>query len=307
MSYIKNKIIAILNARNVLADMFSAYDKMVQSIQRLFPGDTQKQMDNIAFIVSHLATATRFINLEANKIYSSTEFDIEDLTAIVENTFKFPANQRPSFEEYFMNIALMASMRASCYARKTGAVIVKGHDIVSIGYNGAPHWQNSCMHEGNCAKEMFRNTKIFELVLHNNHLDKPSVKSILKDSLPICPSPCAERSAISRLPETKPEDELSAYCTLFPCIHCAEALAKVPGMKKVYYAEDFTSATGTKEYNQKALKTLHNAGIEVIPLKFTPQSFNQLIFELIHPQGTSRARQKPFEALPQDFRDRLGL
>lgn len=307
MDPLKFKIIALLNSKNILNDMFNAYENMVKGIQLLFPNNKQKQIDNIAFIVSTLATVTRFMDLNSKNIFSSKNFDINDLSIALNSDFKFPANQRPDFNEYFMNLAILASIRASCYGRKTGAVIVKKKNIVSVGYNGALREQPSCMHEGTCAKEIFRNTKVFELLLATKKLEEASVKDIVKESNSICPSLCAERAAISRLPDFSANDELSAYCTLFPCIHCAKALAEVPGMKNVYYAEEYISSTGTIKNNQKSKSILQKAGIEIIHLTFTHKSFNLLIFELIHPQGISRPRKKPIEALSENIRDLLNL
>ena len=45
---------------------------------------------------------------------------------------------RPSWDEYFMRIAQVASMRSNCIKRKVGAVVVKDRRIVSTGYNGTP-------------------------------------------------------------------------------------------------------------------------------------------------------------------------
>ncbi|MCK5569698.1 MAG: cytidine deaminase, partial [Spirochaetes bacterium] len=45
---------------------------------------------------------------------------------------------RPGIDNYFMNIALMVSSRSTCLRRKVGSVIVRGKQIVSTGYNGAP-------------------------------------------------------------------------------------------------------------------------------------------------------------------------
>ena len=308
MNYIiKNKLIALITPKQIVTNIFSAYTSMVKSIQQLFPGDSQKQMDNIAFIVANLATATRFINIDATNVFSSEHFKLDDITSIITNTFKFPANERPNFNEYFMNIALMVSMRSSCYGRKTGALIVSGHNIVSAGYNGAPHGKNSCMHEGTCTKEALRHAKLFELHLQQKQLEKEDISRIIQISNEHCPSPCAERDALSRLPAIQEGSELNAYCTLFPCLQCATALSKVPKLNKVYYAEDYKSSTGTTENNQKARDILEKAGIDVIPIKFTMKSFSHLIYELVHPQGLSRARQKTFEALPSKIRNDLGL
>jgi dCMP deaminase len=59
--------------------------------------------------------------------------------------------ERPSWDEYFMKIAQVASMRSNCIKRKVGAVIVRDKRIVSTGYNGTPRGTKNC-NEGGCPR-----------------------------------------------------------------------------------------------------------------------------------------------------------
>lgn len=45
---------------------------------------------------------------------------------------------RPSWDEYFMQMAELTAQRSTCLRRKVGAVIVKDKHIIATGYNGAP-------------------------------------------------------------------------------------------------------------------------------------------------------------------------
>ena len=45
---------------------------------------------------------------------------------------------RPSWDEYFMQMAQLTAQRSTCLRRKVGAVIVKDKHIIATGYNGAP-------------------------------------------------------------------------------------------------------------------------------------------------------------------------
>lgn len=58
---------------------------------------------------------------------------------------------RPSFDEYFMNIAKSVSLRSSCIRRQIGAIIVKDHRIISTGYNGTPRGIKNC-DDGGCPR-----------------------------------------------------------------------------------------------------------------------------------------------------------
>ena len=55
-------------------------------------------------------------------------------------------SKRPSWDEYFFNIAREVSTRASCPRASVGAVIVSNsHRILSTGYNGAPPGVDDCL------------------------------------------------------------------------------------------------------------------------------------------------------------------
>ncbi len=60
---------------------------------------------------------------------------------------------RPSWDQYFLNIAKVVATRSSCLRNQVGAVIVKNKDIVSTGYNGAPQYQPNCLEIGWCYRD----------------------------------------------------------------------------------------------------------------------------------------------------------
>ena len=59
---------------------------------------------------------------------------------------------RPSWPEYFMNIAGMVAKRSTCMRRSVGAVLVKDKRILATGYNGAPAGLRHCEETG-CLRE----------------------------------------------------------------------------------------------------------------------------------------------------------
>ena len=60
---------------------------------------------------------------------------------------------RPSWHEYFIEIAKVVSTRSTCLRRRYGAVIVKDNVIVSTGYNGAPRGSANCVDRGICRRK----------------------------------------------------------------------------------------------------------------------------------------------------------
>ena len=59
---------------------------------------------------------------------------------------------RPSKEEYYLNIAKSLSDRSTCLRRRYGAVIVNNDEIVSTGYNGSPRGYVNCCDMGVCKR-----------------------------------------------------------------------------------------------------------------------------------------------------------
>ena len=60
--------------------------------------------------------------------------------------------KRPSWDEYFIEIAKVVSSRSTCLRRRYGAVIVKDKVIVSTGYNGAPRGSINCVDVNKCKR-----------------------------------------------------------------------------------------------------------------------------------------------------------
>ena len=59
--------------------------------------------------------------------------------------------QRPSKDEYFLSMALLASSRSTCQRRKVGCVLTdkQGH-VLSTGYNGVPKERPHCNEDTPC-------------------------------------------------------------------------------------------------------------------------------------------------------------
>ncbi|MEW6101043.1 MAG: cytidine/deoxycytidylate deaminase family protein [Candidatus Omnitrophota bacterium] len=62
---------------------------------------------------------------------------------------------RPSWDEYFLEMAKLVSRRATCLRRSVGAVLVKDKRILATGYNGAPSGLEHCLDIG-CLREKLK-------------------------------------------------------------------------------------------------------------------------------------------------------
>ncbi|OAG30219.1 dCMP deaminase [Nematocida sp. ERTm5] len=123
---------------------------------------------------------------------------------------------RPTWQEYFMSLAEMASLRSNCMKRKVGAVLVRHNRIISVGYNGTSTGTTNCS-DGGCER---CNT--------NTHKGK---------ELSDCFCIHAEESAFL---ERNSLEVVGAqlYTTLYPCRLCARKIIQLK-VSKLYYIEEY--------------------------------------------------------------------
>ena len=70
------------------------------------------------------------------------------------NSSKSPA-VRPTWDEYFLEIADLVSRRSTCLRRRVGAVLVRDKRILATGYNGVPSKIRHCSEVG-CMREKLK-------------------------------------------------------------------------------------------------------------------------------------------------------
>ncbi len=148
-----------------------------------------------------------------------------------------PGKERPAWEEYFMDIALLVAKRSTCLRRAVGALIVKDKRILSTGYNGAPSGIRHCGEVG-CLRETMK------------------IESGQRHEL--CRGIHAEQNAIIQAAyHGVPIKGASLYCTNLPCVICTKMIINA-GIKKIYYQEGYADTLSND--------MLLEAGIEVIQL-----------------------------------------
>ena len=141
---------------------------------------------------------------------------------------------RPSWDEYFLEVAQLVSRRATCLRRKVGAVLVKDKKILATGYNGAPSGLKHCIDIG-CLRE------------------KLKIPSGERHEL--CRGSHAEQNALiqASLYGVNVKDS-TLYATNQPCIICVKMLINA----------DIKEIVITGGYPDKmAMDFLKEAGIEV--------------------------------------------
>jgi dCMP deaminase len=147
-------------------------------------------------------------------------------------------DNRPSWEDYFMDIAVLVSKRSTCIRRSVGAVIIKDKRILSTGYNGAPSGISHCLDVG-CLRET---------------MDIPS-----GERHELCRGIHAEQNAIiqAALYGVSIKDA-TVFCTNLPCSICAKMIINA-GIKKIVYLYGYADSMSRD--------MLEEADIKVVQLK----------------------------------------
>jgi dCMP deaminase len=131
---------------------------------------------------------------------------------------------RPSWEEYFMEIARVVATRSTCLRRQVGAVVVKNRQILATGYNGVPRGIEHCDVRG-CLRDQ---------------LGIPS-----GERYELCRGLHAEQNAIIQAAyHGVAVNESELFSTLQPCVTCAKMIINA-GITAVYFRGTFPEA-GTR-------------------------------------------------------------
>jgi dCMP deaminase len=120
-----------------------------------------------------------------------------------------PEWHRPSWDEYFLKLAMLASERATCPRMHCGCVLVRDRFVLATGYNGslpsAPHcYDVGCM-------------VVNDHCVRTNHAE---INAICQ----------ATRHGVSLGGAT-------AYVTNMPCTNCAKALVAAGVLRVVVFSE----------------------------------------------------------------------
>ena len=141
--------------------------------------------------------------------------------------------ERPSYDEYFMEMAHLVARRSTCLRRKVGAILVKDKHILSTGYNGAPKGLKHCSEVG-CLRE---------------DLGIPS-----GERHEICRGLHAEQNAIIQAAVFGISIKNSVlYCTNTPCVVCAKMLINA-SISEIIYSGEYPDDLSKKMINESKIK-----------------------------------------------------
>ncbi len=146
--------------------------------------------------------------------------------------------KRPTWDEYFLDVARLVAKRSTCLRRQVGAVVVHNKRILATGYNGAPSGLAHCLDIG-CMRE------------------KLGIPSGQRQEL--CRGLHAEQNVIIQAVIHKVDLKDSIlYVTNQPCVTCTKMLISV-GVKKIVILEGYP--------DKLAQRMLKEAGIKIMRAK----------------------------------------
>ena len=140
---------------------------------------------------------------------------------------------RPSWDEYFLDVASLVARRSTCLRRNVGAILVKDKRILATGYNGAPAGLKHCLDTG-CLRE------------------KLKIPSGQRHEL--CRALHAEQNALIQASLYGISVKGSTlYATCQPCVICAKMLINA-GIKEIVISDGYPDKMAMDFLKQAKIK-----------------------------------------------------
>lgn len=158
-----------------------------------------------------------------------------------------PKYIRPSWDEYFMEIARTVAKRATCDRGRSGCVIARNKQILVTGYVGAPTGLAHCDEVGHQMKKMVHEDgSITQHCVRTVHAEQNAITQAAKQGIAILGS--------------------TLYCKMTPCRTCAMLIINC-GIIKVVCEKKY-HAGGDSE------NMFSDAGIELIFLNEETEKYD---------------------------------
>ena len=144
---------------------------------------------------------------------------------------------RPSWDDYFLELADAASRRATCDRGKSGCVIVRDKQVLATGYVGSPAGLPHCDDVGHLMKKVIQeNGEISEHCLRTVHAEQNAICHAAKRGISI--------------------EGATVYTRMTPCRTCAMLLINC-GIRKVVCERKY-------QLSKESEQLFAEAGIELV-------------------------------------------
>ena len=160
------------------------------------------------------------------------------------NTEKY---QRPSWDDYFMEVADAISKRATCDRGRSGCVIARDKQLLVTGYVGSPQGLPHCDDVGHQMKK---------IIHEDGHITQHCVRTVHAEQNAICQ---AAKRGISI-------DKATLYCRMTPCRTCAMLIINC-GIVRVVCENRYHSADESEDMFKQAGIQLDYVSTDVLKYK----------------------------------------
>ena len=147
------------------------------------------------------------------------------------------SKNKPSWDEYFLEITKTVALRATCDRGKSGCVIVKDNRILSTGYVGAPAGLPSCDEVGHLIRKVtYEDGCTKEHCQRTIHAEANAILYAAKYGVAI--------------------NGATLYCSMVPCQNCAMTIIAC-GIKKVVALNNYQAGS-------ISIELFKNSNIELV-------------------------------------------
>lgn len=161
---------------------------------------------------------------------------------------------RPSWDSYFLGIALSVSTRADCRRRKVGAVLV-GTDnrVLEVGYNGAPAGHRGCL-AGGCPRGLLSYEQVAAMADYSDPTSNGYCIALHAEVNALLIAGRAARGA-------------TIYITDEPCPNCRKAIMGAGVVRAVWpgFELDTTSPDSVPVPNTDLIPAVAEAVVRSVP------------------------------------------
>jgi dCMP deaminase len=145
--------------------------------------------------------------------------------------------KRPSWDEYFIEMANHIGKRGTCDRGRCGSVIVKGKHVLSTGYAGAPTGLKHCDHIGHQMKSTtHEDGRVSKHCVRTTHSEQNSICQAAKFGIPL--------------------EGATIYVKFEPCFNCAKMIINC-GIKRVVAEKRYHAAIDSRRILSEAGVDLH--------------------------------------------------
>lgn len=166
---------------------------------------------------------------------------------------KTKIKKRPSWDEYFLKLAMLASERSTCPRMHCGCVIVKNKFVLATGYNGSLPGLPHCEEEGCLIVDNH--------CVRTNHAEINALTQAATHGVNIKDS--------------------TAYITNMSCTTCAKALIAA-GIKRVVVFSDYHDTLATKFYS--------DSNVEIVKLKMPGKEIHYDLMKYTSARKTKKSK-----------------